>query len=289
MLNAASWAKRYNTFTTHDPSLKPVIVYLTMENTNDETIKRLWGHCFGDDSNIANYSPVDCANMFEKAGLFTPNDPNSPELLIWYRSNRSINTSDLNVMLEDLKKEGKECVFLILDYIRRIRAQEPNKELRLELSNVTNELKTIAMEQNIPILTGSQINREGIKTLEEASSFEEKLRASDKISAANASESIDIIQNADYVITISRIEKKQVNDVGDVEYIDRYLTVKLIACRAKQPSVTSFKHRFKDGNGMCLIEDINMPRPISTSTEVDLIKQQVTADGQKTRGSRKII
>ena len=81
-----------------------------MENTNEETLTRLWNHCFGNNSEIKNYDKVEAANMLERAKIFTPNDPNSPELLIWYRSNRSINTADLNVMLEDLKKEGKECV-----------------------------------------------------------------------------------------------------------------------------------------------------------------------------------
>ena len=112
LLNAMSWAKRYNTFTTSDPSLKPVIVYLSMENSNEETITRLWNHCFGNDSSMKDYEPQQAARMFEQAKLFTPNDPASPELMIWYRSNRSINTADLNALLEDLKKDGKQCVNL---------------------------------------------------------------------------------------------------------------------------------------------------------------------------------
>lgn len=153
MLNCASWAKRYNSFVTHDPKAKPVIVYLSMENTNEETLVRLWNHCFGDNDHISTHDKVEAANMLEKTGIFTPNNPTAPELQIWYRPNRSISTTDLNGMLEDLKKENKECVLLILDYLKRIRPAENNKDLRLELSNVTNELKTIAMEQDIPILT----------------------------------------------------------------------------------------------------------------------------------------
>ena len=202
LLNAASWAKRYNTFTTHDPKLKPCIVYLSMENTNEETIKRLWAHCFGNDSDIANYDKIQAASMLENAGLFTPNNPNSPEIIIWYRPNKSINTADLNIMLEDLKKEGRECVLLILDYLKRIRPVEQSKELRIELSNITNELKTIAMEQDIPILTAMQLNREAFKTLEEADSFDEKVKASDKLGASNVGESIDIIQNVDKIVPL---------------------------------------------------------------------------------------
>lgn len=46
LLNAASWAKRYGHFKTHNPNLKPCIIYLSMENSNKETIGRLWNHCF---------------------------------------------------------------------------------------------------------------------------------------------------------------------------------------------------------------------------------------------------
>ena len=157
MLNAFSWAKRYNQCATHHPNLKPVIVYLSMETTNEETITRLWNHCFGNASEMKAYEPAEAARMLENAKIFTPNDPNSPEIMIWYRANRSINTADLNVMLEDLKKQGRECTFLILDYLKRIRPVETSKELRIELSNITNELKTIAMEQDIPILTAMQL------------------------------------------------------------------------------------------------------------------------------------
>lgn len=106
----AAMAKQYNTFTTSDPSLKPVIVYLTLENTVQETMIRLWNYCFGDDDHIKNHDKIEAARMLESAGLFTPNDPNSPELLLWYRPNRSISTADLNIMLDDLRKDGKECV-----------------------------------------------------------------------------------------------------------------------------------------------------------------------------------
>jgi len=126
--------------------MKPVVVYLSMENSNKETLVRLWNHCFGDSDSIANHSDIEAARMFEEAGIFTPNSPIAPELLIWYRANRSINTADLAGMLEDLKKDGKQCVLLVLDYLKRIRPTETNKDLRLELGNVTNELKTIATE-----------------------------------------------------------------------------------------------------------------------------------------------
>ena len=70
--------------------MKPVIVYLTMENTTEETLVRIWNHCFGDNDNIAFHDKIEAANMLEKAGIFTPNNPNAPELQVWFPPNRSI-------------------------------------------------------------------------------------------------------------------------------------------------------------------------------------------------------
>ena len=51
--------------------------------------------------------------MFEQANYLHQMTQLHLKLMIWYRSNRSINTADLNALLEDLKKDGKQCVFLI--------------------------------------------------------------------------------------------------------------------------------------------------------------------------------
>lgn len=89
-----------------------------------------------------------------------------------------------------------------------------------------------------------------------------------------------------YAFIVNKMQKRSFNDDGDLEYTDRYLFVKLIACRSKQPAITSFRHRFKDDNDMALIEDINLPRPVSTQTEVDFIRNRVDANGTKTKGKR---
>ena len=258
-----------------------------MENSNKETTQRLWNHCFGNNSRMSDYSKIEAARMLEEAGIFTPNDPNSPEIVVWYRANRSISTADLNVMLDDLKKEGKECCILVVDYLRRIRAAEPNKDLRLELANVTNELKTIATEQDIPVITASQLNREAFRMLDEAETFDEKIRQSDKIGASAVGESIDIIQNADYSFVVNKMFNAVRNEAGDIEYTDNFLLVKLIASRGRQSNIVSFKHRFEGNNDMKLIEDI-YTKPVSVVTTNDMVNDRVAKNGQKTRGPRSI-
>lgn len=290
LLQCALWAKKYNKFQTKDPTKKPVIVYLSMENTIKETTARIWNYCFDDKSEIKDYDKLEAASMLEKAGVFTPNDPYAPELRLWFRSNRSINANDIAGMLDDLEKEDCECVFLIVDYLARMKAVEFNKEQRLELSNITNDLKTLATDFDIPVLSAHQLNREAFKAYETAESFEEKVRASNNLGVSQIGDSIDVVRNCDMAFIVNRIQKRSADENGEFNIVDRYLFIKLIASRMKMPTITSFQHRFKDGNGMALIDDIYANHPYSVDTDKQLAREQLERNGQKTgRGGRQII
>ena len=287
LLECALWAKRYNSFITKDPEKTPVIVYLSMENTNEETVGRIWNYCFGDESELKTFDKAEAAAMLEKAGIFTPNNPKLPELQLWYRSNRSINAADIAGMLDDLEKQGKECVFLIVDYLARMKAVEFNKEQRLELSNVTNDLKTLANDYDIPVLSAHQLNREAFRQCELAETFEEKIKASNTLGVSQIGDSIDVVRNCDVAFIVNRIQNVMIGENENDPIIDRYLFIKLIASRMKMPKITSFQHRFKDGNGMALIDDINATKPFSTKTETELARSRIEG-GQKTTGKRTI-
>ena len=73
--------------------------------------------------------------------------------------------SKLKVLLAD---DNKDVRMLILDYIKRIRPAEPAKDEKAELKNVTNELKTIAIDVDIPVITAHQLNREAAATIDAA-------------------------------------------------------------------------------------------------------------------------
>jgi len=258
-----------------------------MENSIDETIKRIWSHCFGNDLEISAYEPAEAARMLEQQRIFTPNRPDLPELVIWHRSTKSINTADMNAMLDDLEKDGRECVFLVQDYIKRIRSTVNHKELRFELSIISDEFSTIAKEREIPILSAMQMNRDAFRAYEASSTMEGQISAVEKMGASNVGESIDLIQNVDYAFILGRTQNIKFDEKGEVEYSDRYLIFKLIAARDKQPKITSFKHRFKEGNDMSLIEDLNMPTSVSILTNEDIARDKLASNGQKTQGSRR--
>ena len=88
---------------------------------------------------------------------------------------------------------------------------------------------------------------------------------------------------------VNRMQKRVINDDGEVQYCDKYLFIKLIACRTKQPPIVSFKHRFETDNDMRLIEDIGLAHPVSTSNDADLIRDRINQSTPKSIGKRKII
>lgn len=162
LLNSCLWACKYNKFETKDPNKKPVVLYISMENSVKETIKRVWSHCFGNDSNMSEHNPIEASRMLESAGYFTVNKPDSAELVVVYRPNKSMNVSDIDSFIEDLEKQGKEVVFLVQDYLKRLRPQVPTKDLRLDLSSITDDLANLSKARNIPILTAMQLNKIGL-------------------------------------------------------------------------------------------------------------------------------
>lgn len=92
-----------------------------------------------------------------------------------------------------------------------------------------------------------------------------------------------------YAFIVNKLQNRTINEAGELEYVDRFLLIKLIACRSKQPDIISFKHRFKDDNDMAVVEDINSPRPLSTTSEEARIKDKVNGTPQKTTGARRIV
>jgi hypothetical protein len=240
LLNIALWGKKYNkNVTTKDPTKKPCVLYLSMENSIDETIERLWSHYVGEEVEIRDYSSKEALEMLSKAGF--NNDGIS--LVIKYRPNRSINTADLDAMIDDLAMEGYEVVMLVQDYIKRIRSINSHPDLRLELGAVVDEFAVIAKDRGIPIVTASQLNREAFRIVENAEG--KKSNLAKQLGASQAGESMLMIENADFAFIQAREYKQSTEKT--------YLTLKRIAGRGKDTSFNYFAHPFI--NGMKLDED----------------------------------
>lgn len=207
-------------------------------------------------SNIRDYTPKQVVKLIKESGEFTLKDDENMDIdiVIKYYANRTIDTSDLYTIVEDLSDDGKEVIALILDYIKRIRPAEKAKDEKEELKNVTNELKSIAQYLDIPVISAAQLNRSGASTVDSAmqSNKEDLGRL---LGRSNVGTAWEIIENSDWCCIIN-IEKKR--DTGQY-----YLTFKRVKIRYSANTFDYFNHPFNMTNRMQLIDDLDLDHSLS--------------------------
>jgi hypothetical protein len=203
LLNLIYQIKKANPFyKTKDPTKKPCIVLLTMENTVIETISRLFALVCEGSGNMGNYSIDEVLHILRTEGQLFVNDSSPIDIIIKYKANKSVDTSYLYTLYDDLQDEGYEMIMLVQDHIKRIKSIYGNSDVRLELGDVMNEFKTFAIDKDIPVLTNSHLNRDAARVLEEA----ERKGNQDTgrlIGKSNTGESMLMIENVDCGIVIT--------------------------------------------------------------------------------------
>lgn len=250
MLNIAYQMKKYNKgFKPKDPTKIPCIVYLTQENTVTETIQRLFTIATGE--NMKNFSPEEVEQMLRTTGELYITGDNPIDLIIKYQPNRSVDTSYLYTLTEDLEDEGYEVICMLQDHVKRIRSVSGNPDLRLELGDVVNEMKTFAIIKDIPVITDSHLNREGAKVIDQ-SSTRSTMDLTRMLGKSNIGESLLMLDNVDLGIILNKEFDAEGNEYMVFKNIkERVQTFRNYIC---QP--------FHKDNPIKLIEDFYSPIPV---------------------------
>ena len=280
LLKTALDIKKYNpNITPKNPSKTPTILFITMENNIDETIERLFNMTVQNDD-IRNYTTKQVINKLKKDGGLSLTDKNNIDIVIRYYDNRSISTDDLYTIIKDLDDQGSEVVALILDYMKRIRPAEKADNEKGELKNISNELKNLAMKLDIPVITAQQLNRTAASVIDAAIQAKKeditRLIGRDGVGSA-----WEIIENSDWVCIINKEIKMDTDEL--------FLTFKLLKRRYKSSEdnerlkrLDYFNHPYEPGNDIKLIDDIDLPKPVSV---ISLSTQFASADDSK-RGKK---
>ena len=262
LVTSAIYAKKYNDLVTKDPEKTPIILYLTLENTKKETEQRLLTYAMGNSAvKIKEKTKEELYLALTQAGIVNKPDDSekTPAIMIRYAKPKSMSPNDISLLIDDLAKEGKEVVFLIVDYLKRLKADERNKEARIEYGNIADELTTLAKDKDIPVLVAMQLNREAIKMFTDSEdNFQQTLENVKKINSSNIGESIDVVQNVDCVFSVAIVQNKKRDETGNVEHTDSYLQLKMLESRTGTLTANNiFYQRFVESNMMRLIEDCN--------------------------------
>lgn len=255
LLNIVYQLKKYNKgYVCKDPTKRPCIVILTMENTVTETIQRLFQISTGEDFTKQS-SPQEALNKLRNEGELYLTDESPIDIIIKYKANKSEDTNYLYTLVEDLEDEGYETIALVLDHAKRIRSVERNSDVRLELGDVINELKTFAMSKDIPVITNSHLNRDAARTIDESAS-KSKADLTRMLGKSNIGESMLMLDNVDFAAIVNPEYDRDNN--------------KWMVCREIKTRVQIMREYvclpFDVNNSIRLIEDYYSPIPVFRET-----------------------
>jgi hypothetical protein len=203
LLDMAIQLKRYNrNYKCADPTKRPCVVLLVMENSVKESVERLFSMCVG--TGMLNYKESEIVDILKTHGNLKLSSDDPVDLIIKFKPNLSVDTSYLYTLTEDLEDEGYEVICVLQDYMKRIRSVDGmfGGDLRQQLGAVVNEFKTFATLKNIPVITASQLNRTATSSVDEAR-IKNKADLVRLIGRANVGESNLILENSDWICLIA--------------------------------------------------------------------------------------
>lgn len=159
LLKSAVDIKRYNKeVVSEDPTKRPAVLYISLENSLSETIERLFNMVASDDD-IRNYTPKQVMKKLREEGQMKCTDKDNIDIIIQYRGFEDLTTEDLYGIVDDLADDGYDVVSLILDYMKLIKPKEKAASIKDALRSISIELKNLANFYNIPVITAHQLNR----------------------------------------------------------------------------------------------------------------------------------
>jgi replicative DNA helicase len=283
LLKTARDIKKYNKgIPTKKVGKRKCVLVITMENSVEESVERLFNMTVTTDD-IRNYTPKQVIKMLREDGEMRLEDEDDINIIIKYYPNRSIDTSDLYTIIEEIEDDGKEVIALVLDYIKRIRPAERGKDEKEELKNITNELKNLATELDIPVITAHQLNRTAASVIDAAMEAN-KEDLGRFVGRSNVGTAWEVIENSDWVCIIN-IEKKR----STGQY---YLTFKRVKIRYRDPNdLGYFNHPFEMGNRIRLLDDIHLETSLSEeslSSDFDAVDLG-NKKGKRTAVEREVI
>ena len=143
--------------------------------------------------------------------------------------------------------------------------------VKMELNRVINELKALAVLQDIPVVTAHQMNRAAAATVD-AAIKQGKGDTGKLVGRENVGDAFEVVESNDWAAVVN-IEYKPQTD-------DRYMTINVIKRRridasdSSMAKYTYLAHPFAKNNGLRLLDDLGTDKVLSLqslSSDIDMI------------------
>lgn len=273
LLNLADQIRQFNPqITPYEDGMKKTILFITLENSIEETIERLYDMYSDINDEFRSDETDKIIDILKEKGNFSFDMQNGIDITFVYRGNLQIATSDIYGIVRDLNERGKKPICIFLDYIKRIESAHPNNgDERIRMSFVAKELKTVAQFFEIPVITAMQLNRDGNSVIDTAIR-DSKQDVARFVGSSSIGNSWDIIEDSDWVCLIN-LEYQRGTD-------QLFLTFKRLKIRGKKSgdfATEYFNHPFVNEKCIRLAPDVNLDHSLSVvslSTDLESIEEQ---------------
>ena len=226
----------------------PISMYISMENSMEQTIGRLWSLLFPT-ADISLFSVDEATEMITNA--LTEKGCRS---VILYYGYREKSTADIANIIRSYNTETTQVVALYFDYIKRVRSARTDAAAtaseKAELHAIMNEFKLMSIQFNIPIVTGHQLNRVAAQAIEDAIAKGNYDKSAELLGSSQIGTAFEVVEVADKLFII------YIENNGD----QKYLMIKAAKQRDKQSTsdndVKAIRHPFLSTESFALQPDI---------------------------------
>lgn len=266
LLNIADQIRKFN---PQAEALTPdgrrnTILFITMENDIPLTIERVFSMYAPNDKGFLDSTYEEVVDIIKNKGNFTYSDTKGIDIDIRFFKNLEINTNDIYNIIEDMHKNGANCICLILDYLKRIQSAADCKgDEVVRAANASNELKNLAEHYHIPVITAQQINRNGNSVLDAA----DRAGKADLINFVGNSDiggAWAVVENADWICMLN-LERK--SSTGELFVSFKRTKQRAGSSGGKNDSLcTYFNHPFVPDSALRLQTDVDKDKCVSVVT-----------------------
>lgn len=233
----------------------PISIYITMENSMAQTIRRLWAILYPS-ADMSAFTVKEAAEMINSA--LTEKGVRS---VILYYGYREKSTYDLMDIIRSFNDDKHAVVAVYLDYIKRIRPGRTDAAAisseKSELNTIMNELKAGTIQFGIPIVTGHQLNRQAQAALDALAQTGNMDKSYEVLGRSQIGSAFEVVEVADW-LGIINIE---------VHRDMKYIMIKAAKQREKDNKdadvFTAIRHPFISPDAFALKTDLNEKVPLS--------------------------
>jgi replicative DNA helicase len=178
--------------------IRNVYLYVTMENTIEESLLRTYQPMFDKDSKQVLMDFKD-PKFDMKKDLFKKFRAAGSTIIMKYFPAMTVSPLDITGVIDDAINEyGKESIKgLYIDYLDLLKTDIKYDMYRLELGHITLSLKSLAVQYNIPVITASQLGRSVYR-----------VKDAEELNLDFMSESIKKVEHADFVMLLAKSQFK---------------------------------------------------------------------------------